>query len=198
MPALPKGKVKVFIFTNNLTVLYYDRYSLLKISPFINTGVGNMYLHGSTINDENFIPSSVLFLGERIDTVKLFYSDDTYDLFGGVVQKYFGTHFNNLMPQLITRNNLVSLPRSCIYKGVKLGDIKLDVKVVASPVNLDVVDFEIWKYGIKFTLRLNRNKTIADNDSEIALFDIIKAEFYGELLPAEIIDDYVELKPKGV
>lgn len=30
-----------------------------------------------------------------------------------------------------------------------------------------------------------------------AYFDIIKAEFYGELLPAEKIDDYIELKPKG-
>lgn len=193
-----KGKVKLVVkIWGEQIVRYLERYGTLNIAPIFEYNDKRGYLTDMTINDGGVTPIPILYLGERIDTVELFYTVDVFDIFGGVVQQFFGVNLNNLMPQLITRGDLVSLPRGFIYKGVKLGDNKLDGKVVASPVNLDDVDFEIWQNGIKFTLRLNRNKTLTFDENEIALFDIIKAEFYGELLPAIYVDDYVELKPKG-
>lgn len=179
------------------TVRYLERYGTLNIAPIVEYNDEQYYLNDMTINGGGVTPIPILYLGERIDTVELIYLCDVLDMFGGVVQRFFGVNLNNLMPQLLIMENLVSLPRGFIYKGVKLGDNKLDGKVVVSPVNLDDVDFEMWENGIKFTLRLNRNETLTFEDNEIALFDVIKAEFYGELLPAIYVDDYVELKPKG-
>lgn len=143
-----------------------------------------MYLFSSQINGKNFIPTPVLFLDEGIDEVSLTYLNDTFDLFGGVIRQFRDLPLNNLMPQLLTAGSLVSYPRGCYYKGVKVGDNKLDKKFFACPIDLDTTDFEVWHKGIKFTLRMNINSTIKYGGYTFALFDIIKADFYGKLLPA--------------
>lgn len=149
------------------------------------------------INGNGVPPTPLLFLDELINEVQLSYIGDKLDLLGGVVQQFGDISLNNLMPQLITGGGLISFPQACRYKGVKAGALKVNIKLVACPVDLDEVDFEIWKNGVKFTVRVNRNRTVKYGGITIALFDIIKAEFYGKLLPSKYVDDYVELKPKG-
>lgn len=194
VPALPKGKVKVIIQARNENVLYYYRYSLLEISPVIND---EFYLYSMIIDGAVVTPTPLLFLDELISEVRLSYVSDSFGLFGGVVQQFYDVELKDIIPQLLPSLGYYSLPQMCVYKGVTLDGGKLDIIAAACPVDLDTTDFEVWRNGIKFTLSLNRSTTLIAGHYTVALFDIIKAEFYGKLLPAKYVDDYVELKPKG-
>ena len=140
-----------------------------------------------------------LYLDEYITDVLLdYYAIDIDDIFGFVAESYGDLSFVNYLPQLATTNrNVNSFPRSFIYKGIKIGTTSIRQKVLTYSVDLDKEDLEVWENGIKFTGRLNRDKKLNIGGTTFVTFDFIKAEFYGELLPAKEIDDYVELKPKG-
>lgn len=177
---------------------FCERYHTLNLEPIIEHGGVQYYLWQMDINSEGVIPESKLYLGEKIKIVWLIYRRlDVTTIFGDVAENNGNLSLVNYLPQLTNAKDAITFPRGCYYKGVKLGILNFDIKVFAFPVDLDKEDFEIWRNGIKFTLRLNReNKAKVDNGTYVK-FDVIKAEFYGKLLPAETIDEYVELKPKG-
>lgn len=199
-PPLPnKGEVRIEVEHLPYTDVHFcERYHTLNIEPIIEYDGKQHYLANMFINSDKVIPESKLYLGENIKVVILKYKIvDTVDMFGGVVESYTYLSLANYLPQLTNAKNAISFPRGSYYAGVKMDDIKLPVEVFAFPVDLDKEDFEIWRNGIKFTLRLNRANKVQFYEFTYSKFDMIKAEFYGELLPAEKIDDYVELKPKG-
>lgn len=195
-PPLPNnGKVKVTIsIMNNDTVYFLDHYHTLNIEPIVEYNGNKYFLTYIIVNGKQAIITPKLYLDEYIDYVIVGYDEYTI---GGVLDSISGVSFANYLPQVGQIFTNFSFPRASIYKGIKFGQVNLDAEVFAFPVDLDKEDFEVWFNGVKYTLHLNRNNKV-DNDGIIfSLFDIIKAEFYGELLPAEQIDDYVELKPKG-
>ena len=194
-PLPNKGKVRVEIITGYTVVKFFDTYDMLDIAAVI----GGYYLHTLSINGLPVKSTPKLYLDEYITDVQLNYATlDEIEIFGFVIESYGDMSFVNYLPQLAPANtHLNSFPRAFIYKGIKLGMISLPQEVLTYSVDLDKEDLEVWENGIKFTGRLNRDRKF-NNDGFTALsFDFIKAEFYGELLPAERIDDYVELKPKG-
>ena len=196
-PPLPnKGKVRVTIFTGITDTKFFDTYDTLDISPIID---GTRFLSKLYINGNAVIPMPKLYLDEYITDVLLDYATlDSVDIFGFVIEGNKDISLENYLPQLTANHsNFNSFPRAFIYKGIKLGMISIPQEVLAYPVDLDKEDLVIWKNGIKFTGRLNRDRKFDLGNFTAVRFDFIKAEFYGELLPAEKIDDYIELKPKG-
>ena len=196
-PPLPnKGKVKVTIFRGVTDIKFFDTYDTLDISPVI---YGAWYLTDMYINGKAVTPMPKLYLDEYITDVLLDYNTiDITVIFGFVIEGYGDISFVNYLPQFAPANsNLNSFPRAFIYKGIKFGTISVPQKVLTYSVDLDKEDLVIWKNGIKFTGRLNRDNKFNVDGFTLVSFDFIKAEFYGELLPAEHIDDIIELKPKG-
>ena len=199
-PSLPnKGKVRVEIHSNVSTTVFLDHYVTLNISLFTEFENVKLYLYSMTVNGNSTVLMPKLYLDEYITDVQLNYSQiDELEIFGGVVESYGHLPFVNYLPQLAPPNrNVNSFPRSFIYKGIKIGTTSIHQEVLTYSVDLDKEDLVIWKNGIKFTGRLNRDKKFNVDGFTLVYFDFIKAEFYGELLPTEQIDDYIELKPKG-
>ena len=199
-PLPNNGKVRVGISTDITTEFFLDHYSTLNIAPVIEKESKKLYLYDMTVNGNSTVPVPKLYLDEYITDVKLNYNQiDEFEIFGGVVESYGHLSFANYLPQLAPPNcNVNSFPRSFIYKGIKIGMTSIHQEILTYSVDLDKEDLVIWKNGIKFTGRLNRDKKLNLDGFIIVIFDFIKAEFYGKLLPAEQIDDYIELKPKGV
>lgn len=199
-PPLPNnGKVKVTIMAGDTETVYFlDHYHTLNIEPFVEYNGNKNYLAGMSVNDEYVISTPKLYLDDHINDVVLYYVEITSNQIGFVVESLFGDSFTNYLPQFGTLFFDYSFPRASIYKGIKFGQTILDKEVFAFPIDLDKEDFEMWNNGIKFTLHLNRDNKLVNKHEVLTFFDIVKAEFYGELLPPEEIDDYVELKPKGV
>ena len=195
-PSLPNnGKVKVTIsIMNNDTVYFLDHYHTLNIEPFVERDGNKYYLSTILVNTESIICTPKLYLDKYIDNVTVVYREFSV---GGVIDSALGVSFANYLPQIGDLFTKYSFPRTSIYKGIKIGLETINANIFAFPVDLDKEDFEIWYNGIKYTLHLNRDNKVDNNGIVVSLFDIIKAEFYGELLPAERIDDYIELKPKG-
>ena len=188
------GKVKVTINVQGAETVYFlDHYHTLNIEPFVEDNGNKHYLRYMFVNDENIICTPKLYLDKYIKTVELTYSKLRVDSIGMVLESIGNVSLKNYLPQIGLLSANFSFPRASIYKGVKFGQKTLHGDIFAFPVDLDKEDFEIWNNGIKFTLHLNRN----NHNEPLSFFDIIKVEFYGELLPAEQIDDYIELKPKG-
>lgn len=210
-PSLPnKGKVKVtydilggIIEEIEETVIFCERYKILDISPFNEVYNMIFYLGAMKINGKDVTPVSKLYLDESINEVYLDYSIyDGFASLGRVLREHNKKRYENYLPQIGDFLGDSSFPRGSFYKGYIYKDSLIDSPIFAFPDNLDEEDFEIWRNGIKFTLHLNTSK-IYTKDTPTGTdqyygFDIIKAEFYGELLSPEKIDGYVELKKKGV
>ena len=199
-PPLPnRDKVKVTICVDeNESVYFLDHYHTLNIEPFVEYEGEKAYLNYFDINDKFTSATSKLYLDEYINEVNLEYETDTGDVVGGVAVRYKGISLEGYFPQVGFTPDDVTFPRGCVYHGVKIGALTYPGDMLVFPVDLDKEDFEIWNCGIKFTVRLNREKIYKGYSYDYNRFDILKAEFYGELLPAEYIDDVIELKPKGV
>ena len=198
-PPLPNnGKVRVTIMMGDTeTVYFFTHYQTLNIELFIEHNGNKNYLVAMFVNEEFIISTPKLYLDEHINEVVLVYYDLKNDGLGYVLERLYDVSFTGYLPQVGQLFISSSFPRASIYKGIKLGQKTLDSEVFAFPVDLDKEDFEAEINGLKLTLHLNRdNKEVFDDEVQM-YFDIIKAEFYGELLPAEHIDDYIELKPKG-
>lgn len=197
-PALPNNsKVRVEIIGGVGSTVFLDHYVTLNIAPFIEEEGGNLYLDFMSVNGNDTVSVPKLYLDEHINDVALHYTTDETAFISPVLAGIGDISVENYLPQ-ISSSDIISFPRGRIYKGLKLGGYKIDQPVFAFPVDLDKEDFEIWHKGLKFTVRLNRDTKITQGSISAVFFDIIKAEFYGELLPPERIDDYIELKPKGV
>ena len=193
------GKVKVTINVQGAETVYFlDHYHTLNIEPFVEYNGNKNYLVGMFVNEEPIISTPKLYLDDHINDVVLYYFELTRNQVGFVVESLSDVSFTNYLPQFGTLLFDYSFPRVSIYKGIKFGQTILDKETLACPVDLDTGDFDVGRYGIKLTLHLNRDNKLVNKHEVLTFFDIIKAEFYGELLPAERIDDYVELKPKGV
>ena len=196
-PHLPNnGKVRVRIIADITTEFFLDYYSTLNIAPVIEKESNKLYLYDMTVNGNSTVPVPKLYLDEYINYIELNYNNDETNFVSPVLVGIGDISVENYLPQ-IGSSDVISFPRGRIYKGLKLGGYKIDQPVFAFPVDLDKEDFEIWKNGIKFTVRLNRDTKVTYDFISVVYFDIIKAEFYGELLSPERIDDYIELKPKG-
>ena len=198
-PPLPNnGKVKVTMMADDTETVYFiDHYHTLNIEPFVEYNGNKNYLIGMFVNEEPIISTPKLYLDNHINDVVLYYVDLTRYPLGFVVESLSDVSFTNYLPQFGTLLFDYSFPRASIYKGIKFGQTILGKESFAFPVDLDKEDFDVWVNGIKLTLHLNRDNKLVNKHEVLTFFDIIKAEFYGELLPAERIDDYVELKPKG-
>ena len=198
-PPLPNnGKVRVTIMSvDTETVYFLDHYHTLNIEPFVEHNGNKYYLIYMVVNGEDIILTPKLYLDKYINTVILVYYELIRDDLGFVLESSDDVSFTNYLPQIGTLYFDYSFPRTYIYTGIKFGQKTLERVTTAFPVDLDKEDFEVWRNGIKFTLHLNRDNNEVVDGVGVAFFDIIKAEFYGELLPAEHIDDYIELKPKG-
>ena len=192
------GKVKVTILSDSSATYYFDHYRTLNIEPFIEYNGNKRYLVVMFVNEEFVISTPKLYLDEHINEVVLYYFDLKNNPLGGVVESIDDVSFTNYLPQFGIGLEYVSFPRASEYKGIKFGHKTREADTYAFPVDLDKEDFEAEINGLKLTLHLNRDNKVDNYDKVVSLFDIIKAEFYGELLPPEHIDDYVELKPKGV
>ena len=179
------------------TLYFLDHYHMLNIEPFVEYNGNKNYLVGMFVNEEFVISTPKLYLDEHINDVVLFYDDFKNEPLRGVIESIDGVSFTNYLPQFGIGLEYISFPRASQYKGIKFGQETLEADIYAFPVDLDKEDFEIWLYGLKLTLHLNRDNKVDNYGEVVSLFDIIKAEFYGQLLPAEQIDDYIELKPKG-
>ena len=177
------------------TVYFLDHYHMLNIEPFVEYNGNKNYLVVMFVNEEPVISTPKLYLDEHINEVLLDY--EMISELPGVIESIDGVSFTNYLPQFGIGLEYISFPRASEHKGIKFGQETLEGDIYAFPVDLDKEDFEIWLYGIKLTLHLNRDNKVYNYDNVVSLFDIIKAEFYGELLPPEHIDDYVELKLKG-
>lgn len=177
---------------------YYDRYTTINIAA----NIGHSYLNYMYINGNIVVATPKLYLDDNINSVYIEYiSGDLSKIYYFEVLISDGTtSFIDYLPQvghIGYQPDKYSFPRGYEYECIRIGEDLIWQSVFAFPVDLDKEDFEVWRNGIKYTVRLNRNDTITRNNQTWALFDIIKAEFYGQLLPAEQIDDYIELKPKG-
>ena len=198
-PPLPNnGDVRVSIRMQVTDTFHFlDHYHTLNIEPFVERDGNKYYLNYMLVNNKVVNCTPKLYLDKYINTVDLFYFEIRPDDRGFVLERLGDMSFRNYLPQIGNLAFAYSFPRTSIYKGIKFGEETIDEDITAFPVDLDKEDFEVWKNGIKFTLHLNRDNKVEEVDFAYSLFDIIKAEFYGELLPREKIDDYVELKPKG-
>lgn len=207
-PPLPnKGKVKItydilggIIEEIEETVIFCDRYKTLDILPFNEIDGVTFYLGAMKINGKDVTPVSKLYLDEFINEVYLDYSIyDGIESLGRVLDTY---RFRNYIPQIGDFLGDSSFPRGSFYKGYIFKNSVTDSHIFAFPVNLEEEDFEIYRNGIKFTAHINTSRKYPidtpTGTNYYYGFDIIKAEFYGELLPPEEIDDYVELKSEGV
>ena len=192
------GDVRVNIRVGDTETFYFsDHYHTLNIEPFVERDGNKYYLTNMLVNGIYINCTPKLYLDKYIKVVELNYEQIIPDDLGFVLERLGDMSFRNYLPQIGDLTFAYSFPRTSIYKGIKFGQETLDENLPAFPVDLDKEDFEVWKNGIKFTLHLNRDNKVEEADFAYSLFDIIKAEFYGELLPAEQIDDYIELKPKG-
>lgn len=204
-----KGKVKITydIFSGKIpeikpTVIFCERYKTLDILPFNDIDGITFYLGAMKINGKDVTPVSKLYLDEFINEVYLDYSIyDGIESLGRVLMEHNNIRYEYYFPQIGDFLGDSSFPRGSFYKGYIYKNSLIDSPIFAFPDNLKEEDFEIWRNGIKFTVHLNTRKqypkdTPTGTDYYYG-FDIIKAEFYGELLPAKVIDDYVELKRKG-
>ena len=192
------GKVKVTINVQGAETVYFlDHYHTLNIEPFVEYNGNKNYLVGMFVNEEPIISTPKLYLDDHINDVVLYYFELTRNQVGFVVESLSDVSFTNYLPQFGTLLFDYSFPRVSIYKGIKFGQTILDKETLAFPVDLDKEDFDVGLNGIKLTLHLNRDNKLVNKHEVLTFFEIIKAEFYGELLPPEHIDDYVELKPKG-
>lgn len=210
-PPLPnKGKVKITydLFSGKIpeikpTVIFCERYKILDI-PIANEDYGvPVYLGTMKINGKDVTPVSKLYLDESINEVYLDYSIyDGFDSLGRVLREHNNKRYENYLPLIGDFLGDSSFPRGSFYKGYIYKDSLIDSPIFAFPDNLNEEDFEIWRNSIKFTVHLNTSKIYTKDTptgtDEYYGFDIIKAEFYGELLSPEKIDGYVELKRKGV
>ena len=200
-PPLPdKRKVKVVVgITPELyyKTYYLDHYRTLNIEPFVEHNGNKRYLTYILVNGEDIICTPKLYLDKYINTVELGYYEIRPEDIGLVYEDDGVISFKDYLPQIGGLFFEYSFPRTSIYKGIKFEQENLDADILAFPVDLDKEDFEVWRNGIKFTLHLNRDNKVEEDGVAYSLFDIIKAEFYGKLLPLEKIDDYIELKPKG-
>ena len=201
-PPLPnRDKVKVTICVDeNESVYFFDHYTTLNYELFVECEGEKAYLNYLGINGKSAsdLATSKLYLDEYINEVDLEYNTDTLDVVGGVAVRYKGISLEDYFPLIGSTPSDITFPRGCIYHGVKIGALTYPGEMLVFPVDLDKEDFEIWNCGIKFTVRLNREKIHKGYGFDYACFDILKAEFYGKLFPAEHIDDYIVLKPKGV
>ena len=207
-----KGKVKItydilggIIEEIEETVIFCDRYKTLDILPFNEFDGITFYLGAMKINGKDVTPVSKLYLDEFINEVYLNYSIYAgIDSLGRVLGVYNKTvkEFQNYFPQIGDFLGDSSFPRGSFYKGYISKGSLTDSHIFAFPVNLKEENFEIYRNGIKFTVHLNTSRRYSidtpTGTNYYYGFDIIKAEFYGELLPPEEIDDYVEIKRKGV
>ena len=202
-----KGKVKItydilggIIEEIEETVIFCDRYKTLDILLFNEIDGVTFYLGAMKINGKDVTPVSKLYLDEFINEVYLDYSIyDGIESLGRVLDTY---RFRNYIPQIGDFLGDSSFPRGSFYKGYIFKNSVTDSHIFAFPVNLEEEDFEIYRNGIKFTAHINTSRKYPidtpTGTNYYYGFDIIKAEFYGELLPPEEIDDYVELKSEGV
>ena len=209
-PPLPnRGKVKITydIFSGELpeikpTVIFCERYKILDISLFNKVYDMTFYLGAMKINGKDVTPVSKLYLDESINEVYLDYSIyNGVESLGRVLIQDDTSIYENYVPQIGAFLGESSFPRGCFYKGYIYKNSLTDSPIFAFPVNLYEEDFEIWRNGIKFTVHLNTEYKYPVGTTGNDLFygfDIINAEFSGELLSPEKIDDYVELKRKGV
>lgn len=199
-PPLPNnGDVRVNIKVGDTQTFYFlDHYHTLNIEPFVERYGNKYYLTDMLVNGKYIICTPKLYLDKYIKVVELQYNEIMPDGIGIVIERLDDMSFRNYLPQFGYISFAYSFPRLSNYKGIKFGEETLDDDINAFPVDLDKEDFEVWKNGIKYTLHLNRDNKVEEAGAVSVFFDIIKAEFYGELLPAEQIDDYIELKPKGV
>ena len=196
-PPLPNiGKVRVTMMLGDSETLYFlDHYQMLNIEPFVEYNGNKNYLVVMFVNEEPVISTPKLYLDEHINEVLLDY--ELISELPGVIESIDGVSFTNYLPQFGRGLEYISFPRASNYKGIKFGQEISEGDTYAFPVDLDKEDFEIWLNGIKLTLHLNRDNKVDNYGVVVSLFDIIKDEFYGQLLIAEEIDDYIELKPKG-
>ena len=199
-PPLPNNdKVKVTInVQGEETVYFLDYYQTLNIEPFVEYKGNKYYLVYMGVNGEQIIGTPKLYLDKYINEIFIVYIPNGGDITGLVLLSVDGISLKDYFPIVGNISCGVSFPRGQLYKGLKIGEVTVSQTHFAFPVDLYKEDFEIWTNGIKYTVRLNLDDIITQYRYTWAKFDIIKAEFYGELLPAEKIDDYIELKPKGV
>ena len=198
-PPLPNnGKVRITITVGDTETVYFlDHYRTLNINAFVEHNGEKFYLIYMLVNDKPIICTPKLYLDKYINEVYIVYYPNGLDTSGGVLLSVDGISLKDYFPFVGIIYDDMSFPRGQSYKGLKIGEITELYPLFAFPVDLDKEDFEIWINGIKFTVRLNRDNIAMGGTYTWAYFDIIKAEFYGKLLPAEQIDDYIELKPKG-
>ena len=200
-PPLPnKGKVNVQVYYNSKLIDEYfcDHYQVLKIDPIKEYDGIQYFLEHMYVDDIEVTPSSKFYLGEDIRHIVLVYQKlNSYEMLAIIFEKVNNVSCKNYLPQIGSILDNSTFPRGCYYKGIKLDSLSIPTRVYAFPVDLDKEDFEIYRDGIKYTVRLNRKNKLDFGAVAYVYFDIIKAEFSGGLLPPEEIDDYVELKPKG-
>ena len=198
LPDKPKVEVVVSITPELYYKIYYlEHYHTLNIEPFVEHNGNKRYLAYILVNGEDIVCTPKLYLNKDINTVELGYIEIRPEDIGFVYEDEGYIPFKDYLPQIGALFFDYSFPRTYNYKGIKFEQENLDADILAFPVDLDKEDFEVWRNGIKFTLHLNRDNKVEEDGVVSAFFEIIKAEFYGKLLPAEKIDDYIELKPKG-
>lgn len=191
------------MITNNSDeeiVTFVDRYDTLSIELVIYTSFFTAYLFSMSINGEEVKCVPQLYLDEHINEVVLEYRNrnSISGYFGDVITKYNNISLKNYLPQIIkTANVYFTVPRAYFYKGAKIGDdIVYPYPILAAPLDLTDNLFYVWRQGICFIL----DYSYIDGSTGMfgGKFEVFEAFFCGELLPPETIDDYVELKPKGV
>ena len=198
-PSLPNnGKVQVTINVEGAETVYFlDHYRTLNIDPFVEYNGNKYYLVFMSVNGEQIIGTPKLYLDKYINEIFIVYIPNGRDISGSALLSVDDISLKDYFPIVGTISSDVSFPRGQSYKGFKIGEVTENFYVFAFPVDLYKEDFEIWTNGIKYTVRMNLDDIETVDNYTWAYFDIIKAEFYGELLPVEQIDDYIELKPKG-
>ena len=198
-PLPNNGKVKVTIDVEGAdTDYFFDHYQTLNIDPFVEYNGNKYYLVYMGVNGEQIIGTPKLYLDKYINEIFIVYFPNGADISGLVLLGLDDISLKDYFPIVGNIPYSESFPRGQLYKGLKIGEVTDSQTLFAFPVDLYKEDFEIWNNGIKYTVRLNLDDIETVDNYTWAYFDIIKAEFYGELLPAEQIDDYIELKPKGV
>lgn len=179
------------------TVYFFEHYRTLNIEPFVEYNGEKFYLIYIRVNDKEIIGTPKLYLDKYINEIFIVYFPNGSDITGSILLGVDDISLKDYFPIVGGIPYDTSFPRGQLYKGLKIGEVTDSHTLFAFPVDLYKEDFEIWTNGIKYTVRPNLDNIETVYNYTWAYFDIIKAEFYGELLPAEKIDDYIELKPKG-